>query len=416
MCISMLDFTNVLWREHSQQDQKSENVSWVTGSESSNGSVAKSWTLKDGSVALKDWTVFSPEDYLLCLLQLMIQNKSSDIYFTYGEEPALRIYWEVLRVLNVPRLEDVTLEAISNILMSQEDQELYKMNLSCDLWYSAHWRRYRINISRQRWHKMIVARLLEERIPTISELWLPDILRVLTEKTSGIVFVAWPTGSWKSTTLAAMIEEINTTRACHVITIEDPIEYIFEPKKSIFEQKQLGKDVISFASAMKYAMRQRPDVILFGETRDPESLKNAISLAETWHLVLTTIHSRSAEQTINKIISMVPEDEQPIIKNQISENLTAVVVQKLIRVVDWSWMVPVHEILLNNKAVENTIRENKMNQLRNVMYTYRGSGMCLLEDDLVRLVKEWKITPEMAMFNANDRATLKRELTENWLL
>ena len=412
----MLDFTNVLWREHSQQDQKSENVSWVTGSESSNGSVAKSWTLKDGSVALKDWTVFSPEDYLLCLLQLMIQNKSSDIYFTYGEEPALRIYWEVLRVLNVPRLEDVTLEAISNILMSQEDQELYKMNLSCDLWYSAHWRRYRINISRQRWHKMIVARLLEERIPTISELWLPDILRVLTEKTSGIVFVAWPTGSWKSTTLAAMIEEINTTRACHVITIEDPIEYIFEPKKSIFEQKQLGKDVISFASAMKYAMRQRPDVILFGETRDPESLKNAISLAETWHLVLTTIHSRSAEQTINKIISMVPEDEQPIIKNQISENLTAVVVQKLIRVVDWSWMVPVHEILLNNKAVENTIRENKMNQLRNVMYTYRGSGMCLLEDDLVRLVKEWKITPEMAMFNANDRATLKRELTENWLL
>jgi twitching motility protein PilT len=131
-----------------------------------------------------------------------------------------------------------------------------------------------------------------------------------------------------------MIEEINTTRACHVITIEDPIEYVFEPKKCIFDQKQLGKDVVSFASAMKYAMRQRPDVILFGETRDPESLKNAIALAETGHLVLTTIHSRSAEQTINKIISMVPEDEQPIIKNQISENMTAVVIQKLMRTVD----------------------------------------------------------------------------------
>ena len=213
-----------------------------------------------------------------------------------------------------------------------------------------------------------------------------------------------------------MIEEINTTRACHVITIEDPIEYVFEPKKSIFEQKQLGKDVISFSSAMKYAMRQRPDVILFWETRDPESLRNAIALAETWHLVLTTIHSRSAEQTINKIISMVPEDEQPIIKNQISENLTAVVVQKLLRTVDWKWMVPAHEILLNNKAVENTIRENKMNQLRNVMYTYRWSGMCLLEDDLTHLVKDKKITAEMAMFNANDRDTMKRELTENGLV
>ena len=164
-----------------------------------------------------------------------------------------------------------------------------------------------------------------------------------------------------------MIEEINTTRSSHIITIEDPIEYIFEPKKCIFEQKQLGKDVTSFASAMKYAMRQRPDVILFGETRDSESLRNAIALAETWHLVLTTIHSRSAEQTINKIISMVPEDEQPIIKNQISENMTAIIVQKLMTAIEWKWMVPAHEILLNNKAVENTIRENKLNQLRNVI-------------------------------------------------
>ena len=405
----MADLTNILNDNPAQQNQNevNQNPSWTN--------VSGKWTLEDGSVILDGWKTLNPENYLLYLLQLMIENKSSDIYFTYGEEPALRIYGEVHRVTNAPKLEDETLEAIANILMTDEDQDLYKINLSCDLWYSVDGRRYRINISRQRWHKMIVARLLEEKIPTIQELWLPDILKTLTKKTSGIVFVAWPTGSWKSTTLAAMIEEINTTRACHVITIEDPIEYIFDPKKSIFEQKQLGKDVISFASAMKYAMRQRPDVILFWETRDPESLRNAIALAETWHLVLTTIHSRSAEQTINKIISMVPEDEQPIIKNQISENLTAVVVQKLLRTADWNGMVPAHEILLNNKAVENTIRENKMNQLRNVMYTYRWSGMCLLEDDLARLVKDKKITAEMAMFNANDRATMKRELAENWL-
>jgi len=399
-----------------QNDNQNATMPWGNLGDFGTKQINGKWTLEDGSVVLADWTVLDPGSYVLYLSQLMINCKSSDIYFTYWEEPALRVYWEALRVTVAPKLEDSTLEAIANILMTDEDQELYKENLSCDLWYSVHGRRYRINISRQRWHKMIVARLLEEKILTIDELWLPEILKSLTKKTSWVIFVAWPTWSWKSTTLAAMVEEINMTRACHVITIEDPIEYIFEPKKAIFEQKQLWKDVISFASAMKYAMRQRPDVILFWETRDTESLKNAIALAETGHLVLTTIHSRSAEQTINKIISMVPEDEQPTIKNQISENMTAVIVQKLIRTVDGKWMVAAHEILMNNKAVENTIRENKMNQLRNVIYTYRNSGMCLLEDNLLRLVKEWKISAEMAMFQANDRGTFKRELAENGLI
>lgn len=418
----MTDFTNILSDNPSQwweqkDTQKKDGISSLLSDDGYTHTISDGiWTLDDWTVVLSDWKTLKPDEYLLYLLQLMIEHKASDIYFTYGEEPALRIYGEVLRITTTPKMEDSTLEAISNILMTEEDVGLYKKYLSCDLWQSVHGRRYRINISRQRWHKMIVARLLEEKIPTIQELWLPEILRTLTKKTSWIVFVAWPTWSWKSTTLAAMIEEINTTRSCHVITIEDPIEYVFEPKKAIFDQKQLWKDVVSFWSAMKYAMRQRPDVILFWETRDVESLKNAIALAETWHLVLTTIHSRSAEQTINKIIAMVPEDEQPTIKNQISENLTAVVVQKLLRTSDWKWMVPAHEILLNNVAVENTIRENKMNQLKNVMYTYRANWMCLLEDDLLRLVKKWKISPEMALFNANDRGALKRELAESWLL
>ncbi len=367
-------------------------------------------TLDDGSVVMDDGTILSPSNYMLYLGQLMINKKSSDIYFTYGEEPALRIYWEIYRVTSAPKLQDSTLEAMSSVLMSKEDEDFYDRELSCDIGYSIHGRRFRINISRQRWHKMIVARLLEEKVPTIDSLWLPQILKTLTKKTSWIVFLAWPTWSWKSTTLAAMIEEINMTRSSHIITIEDPIEYIFEPKKAIFEQKQLGKDVTSFASAMKYAMRQRPDVILFGETRDPESLRYAVMLAETWHLVLTTIHSRSAEQTVNKIISMFPVDEQPTIKNQIWENMTAIVIQKLIKTVDGKWMIPAHEVLLNNSAVENTIRENKLNQLKNVMYTYRSAGMLLLEDDLVRLVMEGKISVEQAMFYANDKDSLKREL------
>ena len=373
---------------------------------------SKKATLDDGSVVMADGTILSPSNYMMYLAQLMIQKKSSDIYFTYGEEPALRIYGEIYRVTSAPKLQDSTLEAMCSVLMSKEDEVFYDRELSCDIGYSIHGRRFRINISRQRWHKMVVARLLEEKVPTIDELGLPQILKMLTKKTSWVVFLAWPTWSWKSTTLAAMIEEINMTRSSHIITVEDPIEYIFEPKKAIFEQKQLGKDVTTFASAMKYAMRQRPDVILFWETRDPESLRYALMLAETWHLVLTTIHSRSAEQTLNIIVSMFPVDEQPTIKNQIWENLAAIVIQKLLKTSDGKWMIPAHEVLLNNSAVENTIRENKLNQLKNVMYTYRSSGMLLLEDDLARLVMEGKITVEMALFYANDRDALKRELEQ----
>ena len=399
-----------------------QNQDWLTSADMSvwvNAAIA-SWdqnngwqkkiTLDDGSVIMEDGTTLNPQNYMMYLAQLMINKKSSDIYFTYWEEPALRIYWEIYRVTSAPKLQDSTLEAMSWVLMSKEDEVFYERELSCDIGYSIHWRRFRINISRQRWHKMIVARLLEEKVPTIDSLWLPQILKTLTKKTSWVVFLAWPTWSWKSTTLAAMIEEINMTRSSHIITIEDPIEYVFEPKKAIFEQKQLGKDVTSFASAMKYAMRQRPDVILFWETRDPESLRYALMLAETGHLVLTTIHSRSAEQTVNKILSMFPVDEQPTIKNQLWENMAAIVIQKLIRTADGKWMIPAHEVLLNNSAVENTIRENKLNQLKNVMYTYRSGGMLLLEDDLLRLVMEGKITVDMAMFYANDRDSLKREL------
>lgn len=207
-----------------------------------------------------------------------------------------------------------------------------------------------------------------------------------------------------------MVEEINMTKPKHIITIEDPIEYVFTPKKSIFEQKQLGKDIVSFASAMKFALRQRPDVVLFGEIRDTESVRNAIALAETGHLVMTTIHSRSAEQTVNKIISMFPADEQSQIRNQLSENMTAIIIQKLIRKADGKGMVPAHEILLNNTAVENTIRENKLNQIKNVMYTSRNIGMQLLEDHLAVLVEQGLITPEAAMANANDLDHVKREL------
>lgn len=351
-----------------------------------------------------------PIQYLDYLCGLMVEYGSSDIYLTYGEEPVLRIFGEARRIVGLPKLDDPMLNIFADYMMNEEDKANYKKNLSADLGMSMHGRRYRVNISRQRDHIMIVARLLEEKVPTIDERKLPEILKTLTQKTNGLIFVAGPTGCGKSTTLAAMIEEINMNKQKHIITIEDPIEYVFDPKKSIFEQKQLGKDIISFASAMKYTLRQRPDVILFGEARDPESLRNAIVLAETGHLVLTTTHSRSAEQTINKIISMFPADEQSQIRNQISENMTAIIIQKLLRKKDGKGMIPAFEILLNNTAVENTIRENKLNQIKNVMYTNRNMGMQILEDHLVKLVQSGDISIESAMSNANDHSQVQREL------
>ena len=351
---------------------------------------------------------FDMKEYLKFLLQMMVDYDASDIYLTYGESPVLRIYGDALRVQWLAKLDDDVLNQFCGFLVkTDEDKKLFDEHMSVDLWISTQGRRYRINVSKQRWHIMIVARLLAEKVPTIDEMWLPQIFKALMNRTTWLIFVTWPTWSGKSTTLAAMVEEVNANKNKHIITIEDPIEYVFTPKKSVFEQKQLWKDITSFASAMKYALRQRPDVILFGEARDPESLKNAMALAETWHLVITTIHSRSVEQAINKIISMFPQDEQDQVRNNLAENMVAIIVQKLLKKKDGVWVIAAHEIAMNNTAMENAIRENKLNQIDNVIFTNRQAGMQLMDDDLARLVREWKISMEVAMENSRDQNRLR---------
>jgi len=361
------------------------------------------------------WWNFDSEQYLSFLLHLMVVYEASDIYITFGEVPVLRIMQEALRVQWAVKFTDKILSDFENILLWDEDKKNFERDHSADLWYSLHGRRYRINVSLQRWHIMIVARLLAEKVPTIDELWLPSILKRLAHTSGWIIFLSWPTWSWKSTTLAAMVEEINITSHKHIITIEDPIEYIFDPKKCIFEQKQLWKDVPSFATAMKYAVRQRPDVILFWEVRDPDSVRYAMSLAETWHLVLTTIHSRSAEQAINRIVSMFPTDEQPQIQNHLAENMIAIVIQKLVIKSDWKWMVAVHEILLNNTPVANTIRENKLNQIDNVIFSNKKYWMQLMDSCLVDHIVNWDITLDTALKNARDQSAIKRWLEQLWV-
>ncbi len=207
--------------------------------------------------------ITDPKEYLQYLLKIHIDYAASDSYFTYGEEPALRVNNEIYRLVGLDKFTDEMLNQIATLLMDERDKKLFNENLSVDIGHIAHERRFRINVSQQSEHIMIVFRLFAEKVPTLDDLRMPPVFKSLMQKTNGIIFVAGPTGCGKSTTLAAMIEEVNINKQKHIITLEDPIEYIFQPKKSLIEQKQLGKDITSFASAMKYALRQRPDLILF---------------------------------------------------------------------------------------------------------------------------------------------------------
>lgn len=352
----------------------------------------------------------NPNEYLDYLCQVSIEYGASDLYLSFWEEPTLRVFNQLYRLVGLDKMADEMLEWFASLFLTQEvEQEYFSENLSLDTMYIAHGRRFRVNLSKEQDHYMVVIRLLVERVPTLDELNMGAILKKLMTKTSGLIFVAGPTGSGKSTTLAAMIEEVNRTQSKHIITMEDPIEYVFEPKKSSIKQKQLGRDIVSFSSALKYALRQRPDIILFGEARDAVGIKNAIALAETGHLVLTTIHARSATQVIQKIISMFPAEEEAQVTNQMADILSAIIIQKLVKKIDQG-MVPVQEILLNTAAIANTIREHKFNQIQNLIYANRAMGMQLLEDHLAYLCGKGYISIEEALANANDVAYLQTEL------
>lgn len=346
----------------------------------------------------------------------MAENKASDLYLTFGEYPTLRINNQLHRLENLPIMDDENLNEIKEKLVKPDRAEYFTKNLSIDLWVSNNGRRYRINISKQQWHIMIVSRLLMERPPTIDQLWLPPVLKELASKTSWIILVAWPTWSWKSTTLAAILEEINLNYSKHIITLEDPIEYKFTPAKSIIEQKELWKDITGFGPSTRFTLRQRPDVILLWEMRDLDSIRNAILLAETWHLLLASIHSRSSIQTLNKIVWSFPSEQQNLIRVQLAENLLAIISQKLIKSQGWESMALAMEIMTNNTAIENMIRENKTNMINNTIFTSKKYWMQLMEEELIKLVAEQKITIQDAIDNANDPIYLSKELRSRGII
>lgn len=331
------------------------------------------------------------------LLSEAINRNASDLHLSVGYPPILRIDGELVALdENIIGPEEA--ENLIFSILTDEKKELLEVNREIDLAYTYEGgvnARFRINAFYTMKNLSAAFRLIPSRVKTIEELMLPQMYNQFAKLKQGLVLVTGPTGHGKSTTIAAILEAINRTRFCHILTIEDPIEYVFEGKKALIDQREMNDDTHSWNIALRSALRQDPDVILVGEMRDFETIASAITLAETGHLVFATLHTNSASQTLDRIIDVFPENQQQQVRTQIANTLEAVVAQRLIPL-DQGGRRAVSEIMLNNSAVSNLIREGKMHQVDNVIRTSSDIGMKYLERSLIDLVREGVISVQKA--------------------
>ena len=331
------------------------------------------------------------------LLSEAVNRNASDLHLSVGYPPILRIDGELIN-LNENLLSPEDTERLIYSILNDEKKELLEVNREIDFAYTyegAMNARFRINAYYSMKNLSAALRLIPSRIRTIEELMLPQIYNQFAKLKQGLILVTGPTGHGKSTTIAAILEAINRTRFCHIITIEDPIEYVFEGKRALIDQREMNDDTHSWNIALRSALRQDPDVILVGEMRDFETIAFAITLAETGHLVFATLHTNSASQTLDRIIDVFPENQQQQVRTQVANTLEAVIAQRLVPM-DSGGRRAVSEVMLNNSAVSNMIREGKMHQVDNVIRTSSDIGMIYLEKSLVNLVREGVISVQKA--------------------
>lgn len=334
------------------------------------------------------------------LLVIADQKRASDLHLTVGRPPTLRVSG-VLMQLPLACLVPEDTESLARSILQPQHLRMFQERGEVDLSYSVRdLARYRVNVYRQRGSVAIALRVIPEKVPTIEELGLPPILKNLTERPSGIVIITGPAGSGKSTTLAAMVDQINTSRALHIVTLEDPIEYLHEHKMSIVNQREIAYDTKSFVSGLRAALREDPDVILVGEMRDLETIATAISAAETGHLVLATLHTPGAAQTVDRILDVFPSHQQDQIRVQLSMTLQAIVAQRLLTRADGQGLVVATEVLVAVPALRNLIREGKSHQIDSVIQTGAKYGMHTMESDLRRLFERGLITSEQYVTHA----------------
>jgi twitching motility protein PilT len=328
------------------------------------------------------------------LLRQMKRQGASDLHLTSGSAPYMRIHGDMVK-LNYRNVSEETCHSLIFEILTEKQKELFTENWDLDLSYPLHGvGRFRVNVFMQRNGVSAVFRLIPENIKTIDELDLPEQLANLIDVSEGLVLVTGPTGSGKSTTLASLIHTINDKQQAHIITIEDPIEFVHENRRCLISQRELASHTKSFGAALRAALREDPDIILVGEMRDLETISLAITAAETGHLVFATLHTNSAIKTIDRVIDVFPEGQQTQIRVMLSESLRGVVAQALLPRPDHHGRVPVTEILVNVPAVANLIREGKTHQIASVMQTGRAHGMVTFEGAIHDLIQKNLITKE----------------------
>jgi twitching motility protein PilT len=337
------------------------------------------------------------------LLAFVVKNKASDLHLSSGLPPMIRVHGDVRRI-NVPPLEHKDVHTMIYDIMNDGQRKFYEENLECDFSFAVpNLARFRVNAFVQQRGAAAVMRTIPSKILSLEELKCPTIFKDISEYPRGIVLVTGPTGSGKSTTLAAMINHINENEFGHVLTIEDPIEFVHESKKCLINQREVGPHTLSFANALRSALREDPDVILVGEMRDLETIRLALTGAETGHLVFGTLHTSSAAKTIDRVVDVFPAAEKEMVRAMLSESLRAVISQTLLKTKDGSGRVAAHEIMIGTPAIRNLIRENKIAQMYSAIQTGAQLGMQTLDQNLQDMVKRNLVSPGEARGKAQNK-------------
>ncbi len=358
-------------------------------------------------------TVAPPEDDLQVpipeLLGKLLEANGSDLHLTAGTPPTVRVHGELERLEEYPPLTPRALQGMIYAILPQKMRERFEQELELDMSYSLPGRaRFRVNVYMQRDAVGAVFRVIPFEIKGLDDLGLPPVAADLARFPRGFVVVTGPTGSGKSTTLAAMVDVVNRERAGHIMTVEDPIEFLHKHKACVVNQREIGADTHSFAAALKHVLRQDPDVILVGEMRDLETISTAITAAETGHLVFATLHTQDAPQTIDRIIDVFPPHQQQQTRVQLSTTLQGVITQQLVPTVDGKGRVVAAEVMIATPGIRNLIREGKVHQIYSAMQAGGRYGMQTMDMSLASHVKAGRVTQQMAFERCHDPEELQR--------